>query len=133
MNLTTIPLPHMASYVMMQTNYTACTIALIHSYLCSTATYFTHYIQPFSGSSNTPTKRICRHIMPNILNNYKPQDPRVFPQSTISVLNVWVSDFICIQNPFECKIEFTLLYFCSAVPISKITILKLYQLYVVLE
>jgi len=64
--------------------------------------------------------------MPNILNNYKPQDPRVFPQSKISMLNVWVSDFICIQNTFECKSEFTLLYFCSAVSMCKITILKLY-------
>jgi len=64
--------------------------------------------------------------MPNILNNYKPQDPRVFPQSTISMLNVWMSDFICIQNPFECESEFTLLYFCSAVSIYKINIVKLY-------
>lgn len=132
MNLTTIPFPHMPSYVVMQTNYTACTTALIH-YLYSTVTYFSHYIQPFSGSYNTPTKRIHRHIMPDILNNYKPQDPTVFPQSTISMLNVWVSDFICIQNRFECKSEFTLLYFCSAVSIYQISIVKLYQLYVVLE
>lgn len=122
MNLTTIPIPHMASYVVMQTNYTACTTALIH-YLCSTATYFSHYIQPFSGSSNTPTKRIHRLIMPNILNNYKPQDPRVFPQSTISVLNVWVSDHLHTKS-FECKSE--LLYSTSAVlyPYIKLILLN---------